>query len=57
MIHSMWLDITYFSYLIIILLDGINMNSFSKFGNVQFDIIASFSMLDTICNLPVIATI
>ena len=42
---------------IIILLNIVNMDSLAKFRNVQFDIIAVFSMLDTICNFPVIAMI
>ena len=40
---------------IIILFNIVNVDSLAKFRNVQFDIITVFSMLDTICDFPVIA--
>ena len=42
---------------IIIFLNRVDMNSFLKLGNVKLDIITIFSMLNTICNLPMITEI
>ena len=39
---------------IIIFLNRVDINSFLKLGNVKLDIITIFSMLNTICNLPMI---